>query len=91
MKYWLLVESVPFVGGCIFLVLALLPSLCTSRWFVRLSLVPVFFLWFVGLPGELIQGPLGPHGSHPHYQLIMSSAFVGEFPLRYLLCGTGPI
>jgi len=78
-KWGPLFESIIFVGGCIFLSLALLPSFFTSRWFVRLSLFPVFFSWMIGLPLELILGPLGPHGSHKHRQLAGSTALLASF------------
>ncbi len=74
-----LLESIIFVGGCIFLALALLPSYFTSRWFVRLSLFPACFFWAIGLPLELILGPLGPHGSHRHRQLAVSAALLASF------------
>src|SRR6266403_3251087 len=74
-----LLESITFVGGSILLTLALLPSYFTSRWFVRLSLFPVFFFWAIGLPLELILGPLGPHGLHKHRQLAASAALLASF------------
>jgi hypothetical protein len=46
-------EHFLLVGGLIFLLLAVLPSIISSRWLVGLSLIPVFFLTAV-LVGELI-------------------------------------
>ncbi len=47
------VEPFVLVGGFTLLLLAVLPSIISSRWLVGLSLVPVFFLTAV-LVGELI-------------------------------------
>jgi len=46
-------EHLALISGFIFLLLAVLPSIISSRWFVGLSLVPVLFLTAV-LVGELI-------------------------------------
>jgi hypothetical protein len=72
-KHWSLVEAVCLLGTTLFFLIGLLPSLSPSRWFVRLSLLPVYFFGF-GMLLELIERPHGPHK-----QLAFSSALLASF------------
>jgi hypothetical protein len=82
LKHGALLEFVFLIAGLIFFILALLPSLSPTRWFVALSLLPAFF-WTIGLPIELAQSNSSSHKQK--YVAFFTALLVSFFSDIFLL------